>query len=67
MATAQLTALFTTFDGTTVDYDTVFILTFVDEDGELKVIEAKDFSDPEKRGAFHVVAAKVLAKGAVVA
>lgn len=44
------------------DCDSAAIFSFVDEDGELKVVEAKDFSDPEKRGAFHAEAEKILAK-----
>lgn len=63
----QLTFLFTTADGTTIDYDSVFILSFVDEDGELKVIGAKIFSDPEKRTRFYADAAKLLAGGTPVA
>lgn len=63
----QVTFLFTTTEGTTIDYDSLIIFTFVDEDGEVKVLEAKDFSDPEKRKAFHVEAAKILSKGTPVA
>lgn len=63
----QLTFFFTTVDGTTVDYDSVFVCSFVDEDGELKLVEAKDFADPGKRGVFHLTAAKVLAQGTAAA
>ena len=63
----QFSILVTTVDGTTLDYDSVMINTFVEEDGELKLAETKDFSDPEKRGAFHVEVAKALEKGGMVA
>ena len=61
--TTQLTATFTTAEGTAHDYDSVCIFSFVEEDGRLKISNLKDFSDPHKRGAFHAVAAKALAKG----
>ena len=53
-----------TVDGNVLDYDTVQILTLVEEDGELKVTDYKDFADPEKRANLHAWAAKVLAKRA---
>lgn len=56
-----------TADGVRIDYDSVIILSFVDEDGEAKVIEIKDFADPGTRGAFHAEAAKALAKGGMAA
>ena len=56
-----------TADGVRIDYDSVIILSFVDEDGEAKVIEIKDFADPGMRGAFHAEAAKALAKGGMAA
>lgn len=39
----------------------------VEEDGELKILEIKDFCDPKKRSDFHDWATKVLAKGRPVA
>ena len=54
--------MITTVDGTTIDYDSLTILSFVEEDGELKVLECKDFSDPQKRTNLHVWAAKALAR-----
>lgn len=63
----QSSTVFTTPDNITVDYDCVLIVSFVDEDGQLKLLETKDFSDPEKRMACNTVAAKLLAKGAPVA
>jgi hypothetical protein len=44
------------------EYDTVFILTLVEEDGELKVFRQKDFADAEKREKLYNWAAKELAK-----
>lgn len=38
--------------GETFNYDTVVIITLVEEDGELKVLHCKDFSDPQKRDAY---------------
>ena len=49
----QFTALGTPIGGPTLEYDTVSIFTLVEEDGELKVLGYKEFSDPEKRGNFH--------------
>ena len=39
----------------------------IEEDGELKILEIKDFCDPKKRSDFHDWAAKVLAKEGAVA
>ena len=50
--------MFTTIGGVTLDCDSVFIISFVEEDGELKLLEIKDFSDNEKRKAFHDEIAK---------
>lgn len=52
-----------TVDGTDIDYDIPTILTLVEEDGELKISEFKDFSDPKKRSNLFSWAAKALAKG----
>ena len=38
--------------GETFNYDTVLIITLIKEDGELKVLHCKDFSDPQKREAY---------------
>ena len=37
-----------TVDGTTLDYDSISIFTLVEEDGELKITDLKDFCNPEK-------------------
>jgi hypothetical protein len=48
-------------DGTTVNYDSVNIISLVEEDGELKVLEAKNFSsDPEQSVRFQAEVAKIL-------
>lgn len=49
----QHTGFFTTASGTTLDCDSVFIVSFVEENGALKVLEIKAFSSYEKRMAFH--------------
>jgi hypothetical protein len=51
-------------DGVTLDYDSLVIFTIVEENGELKFAEIKDFSDPEKRGNLHSWFAKALAQRA---
>lgn len=62
-----MTAVCSTADGTVINYDAVDILSFIEEDGELRVVDIKDFSDPEKRNALHSEASKALAKGVPVA
>lgn len=58
---------FQTPDDNKIDYDAVVILTLAEEDGELKVSEFKDFSDPEKRAKLYGWVAETLAKGGHVA
>jgi hypothetical protein len=60
----QHTITLHTNDGEKFDYDSLGIFTLVEENGELKVADLKDFSDPEKRGKIHAWAAKTLAKRA---
>ena len=50
--------MFTHPDGTTVEYDSVAIITLVEEDGEIKVREFKDITDAEKRTRFFKVLGK---------
>jgi hypothetical protein len=40
------------------------IHTLVEEDGELKIVEQKDFADTEKRDKLYSWAAKAMAKQA---
>jgi len=60
----HLTATSHTADGQKLDYDSLSVLTLIEENGELKIADIKDFSDPEKRGNIHGWAAKALAKRA---
>jgi len=62
----QLTGVVTTTLGATLPYDTVAIVTLVEEDGELKVSQSKDFADPQKRDALFAGVVKAAA-GRVVA
>jgi len=43
-------------------YNVLTILTLVEEDGELKVLHCKDFTDTQKRGAFIAGAIKAAAE-----
>ena len=46
----QVTSTCSTVNGTTISKDAVCIISIVEEDGELKVLEAKEFADsPEHR------------------
>lgn len=54
----QWTAVCTPIDGTTFEYDSVAIITFVEEDGEPKILEFKDFPDPEQRINFYKILSK---------
>lgn len=53
-----------TTDDTRLDYESLIIFTLVEEDGELKIDNFKDFSDPEKRSNVHGWVAKTLDKRA---
>ena len=50
---------FNTASGATLSYDTLIIISLVEEDGELKVLCIKDFPDPQKRSAFMAGANKI--------
>ena len=54
-----------TIESTILEYDLLAILTIVEEDGQLKVVDYKDFCDPEKRSKLHSWVAQTLAKRAV--
>jgi hypothetical protein len=60
---SQLSGVFSLVDGNTCDYDSLFILSFGEEEGEIKMLDLKDFCDPEKRSGFYAGAAKAAAKG----
>ena len=55
--------MFSLIDGTAYDYDTVAILSLIEEDGEMKILGCKDFSDPHKRSAFYAGIFKAMAQG----
>ena len=52
MTTTQATTLSSTVSGTTFNYDTVLTYTFVEEDGELKILHCKNFANPLQRSAL---------------
>ena len=54
--------MFHTIESTILDYDSLAILTIVEEDGQLKIVDYKDFCDPEKRSKLYSWAAQTLAK-----
>ena len=54
----QSSVTFTTVGGTTVDYNSLAVASFVEEDGQLKILEVKEFCDPQERNAFHAATAK---------
>lgn len=58
----QVSGVASTADGDTLEHGAVAIITIAEEDGELKVLEVKEFCDPKKRNDFHIWAAKTLAK-----
>jgi hypothetical protein len=47
--------------GTPFSTDSAFIISFVEEDGELKIIQVKQFSDPKEYDNFK--GAQAAAKG----
>jgi hypothetical protein len=51
----------TTISGATLNYDTTFSYGFVEEDGELKVLYCKDFSNTQQRRAFIAATIKAAA------
>ena len=53
----QITAVFTTVFGATLNYDTILIYTFVEEDGEFKVLHYKHFGDSQQRSALEALKA----------
>ena len=57
----QLTLVYYTVFGATLNYDTIMTYTLVEEDGELKAIHCEDFADPEQRAALIVGTLKAAA------
>ena len=58
----QITCVFSTVFGATLDYDTLLTYTFVEEDGELKILRCKDFGNPQQRDALIAGTAKATAE-----
>ena len=58
----QVSTVAHAFDGNKLEYDTLSIFSLVEEDGELKISELRDFCDPEKRSKNHSWGAKALTK-----
>lgn len=52
-----------TVAGDEFSFDIVFILTFVEEDGELKILHYKSFADAVKRRALFAWADNAQAQG----
>ena len=48
----------TPHEGPAFEYESLSIITLVEEDGELKILEFKDFADLEKRNNFYKALAK---------
>ena len=67
MIVVKFTAVFYTSDGHELDQDCLIIFTVVEEDGQLKISEMKDFTDPEQRGKLFSWGANALAKGGLAA
>ena len=59
----QSTDICPTIYGVTLTYEAIYTLSFVEEDGELKVSECKEFIDSQEYGAFTAKIAKAVAKG----
>lgn len=49
-------------DRTDLGYDTLLVFNLIEEDGTTKILDMKDFADPEKRGKLHSWIAGALAK-----
>ena len=61
LTTMQIMAVFSTVFGATLNYDTILIYNFVEEDGEFKVLHCKHFSDPQQCSALITEALKAAA------
>ena len=58
--------MLTTVSGAALPYETVAILTLIEEDGELKILHFKDFAGPQERNAFITGAAQAAAQRVAV-
>ena len=62
----QASTVFHTAAGDEFSFDGVFILTFVEEDGGLKILNCKSFTDTEKRSALFAWADKTQVQGSPI-
>lgn len=60
----QWSAVCYSHDGDKFEYDSLSIFDIIEEEGVLKVVRYRDFSDPQKRDNLHSWVAKSLAKRA---
>lgn len=49
----QATTMCPTIYGTKINNDSFLIFSFVEEDGELKILRSKEFSDPQEYSTFY--------------
>lgn len=56
----QITFTFTTVNDTPLNYDSVIVVSFTDEDGKTKLLDCKDFADPKQRGEYFAEITKTL-------
>ena len=66
MTTTQGTLVFHTPGVDRFSYDVAVILTIVEEDGELKILNCKSLADAEQRGAAFAWATKAQSQGLTV-
>lgn len=59
----QATDICSTVYGITLTYEAIYTLSFVEEDGELKVSRCKEFIDSQEYGAFTARVAKAVTEG----
>ena len=64
MTTTQATDICSTVYGITNVYETIYTLSFVEEDGELKLSRCKEFIDTKGYAVFTAEIAKAVADGA---
>ena len=66
MTTTQSTLVFHTPGVDKFSYDIAIILTLVEEDGELKILNCKSLADAQQRRAVFTWAAKAQAQGPAI-
>ena len=58
----QISCVFFTVFGAALNYDMHIIYTLSEEDGEIKLLHCKDFSDPNQRNALFAGTVKAAAE-----